>query len=58
MDYIRSFDIQLAKDVYYAGETLAGHVVLENSENIKIRGTTVVVTHGLTGHMCYNVATY
>lgn len=38
MDYIRSFDIRLEKDVYYAGEILSGHIVLENCENIKIRG--------------------
>lgn len=38
MDYITSFDITLDKDVYYAGETITGHVILENAENIKIRG--------------------
>lgn len=40
MDFIRSFDIRLEKDVYYAGEVIHGHVLLENSENIKIRGLT------------------
>ncbi|KAE9551873.1 hypothetical protein FO519_004922 [Halicephalobus sp. NKZ332] len=43
MDYITSFDIRLDKDVYYAGEPLTGCVVLENSENIKIRGIRVLL---------------
>lgn len=38
MDYISSFDIRLSKDVYYAGETVSGSVILENTENIKIKG--------------------
>jgi hypothetical protein len=38
MDFITSFDIQLEKDVFYAGEALTGNVILENSENVKIRG--------------------
>ena len=38
MDYISSFDIRLSKDVYYAGETVAGSVLLENTENIKVKG--------------------
>lgn len=41
MDYITSFDIKLEKDVYYAGETIVGVVVLENAEPIKIRGIRV-----------------
>uniref|UniRef100_A0A7E4W6C0 Arrestin_C domain-containing protein n=1 Tax=Panagrellus redivivus TaxID=6233 RepID=A0A7E4W6C0_PANRE len=43
MDYITSFDIRLEKDVYYAGEPLTGCVVLENTENIKIRGIRVLL---------------
>lgn len=38
MDYIRSFDIRLEKDVYYAGETINGHVYLENVDNFKVKG--------------------
>ncbi|VDO93690.1 unnamed protein product [Haemonchus placei] len=38
MDYISSFDIRLAKEIYYAGERIGGSVVLENTENIKIKG--------------------
>lgn len=38
MDYITSFDIRLEKDVYYPGEPITGCVLVENSENIKIRG--------------------
>lgn len=39
MDYISAFDIRLAKDVYYAGENVTGNVLLENTENIKIKGS-------------------
>lgn len=38
MDYIREFDIRLEKEMYYAGETLVGHVVLDTVENFKLRG--------------------
>ncbi|KAK2187124.1 hypothetical protein NP493_177g00000 [Ridgeia piscesae] len=38
MDYIKTFDIELEKEQYYAGETLVGWVVIENTENIKARG--------------------
>lgn len=38
MDYIRKFDIELEKEHYYAGEKLKGHVIVENVENLKIRG--------------------
>ena len=38
MDYIRKFDIELEKEYYYAGEKLKGCVVIENTENLKIRG--------------------
>ncbi|VDN25844.1 unnamed protein product [Cylicostephanus goldi] len=40
MDYISSFDIRLAKEIYYAGEKISGSVLLENIENIKIKGIT------------------
>ncbi|CAI4226900.1 unnamed protein product [Auanema sp. JU1783] len=43
MDYISSFDIRLSKDVYYAGENITGTVLLENSENIKIKGIRVLL---------------
>jgi hypothetical protein len=38
MDYIRQFDIRLEKEMYYAGETLAGHVILDTLENFKLKG--------------------
>lgn len=38
MDYIREFDIRLEKEMYYAGETLSGNVILDTSENFKVRG--------------------
>ncbi|XP_064625332.1 arrestin domain-containing protein 3-like isoform X2 [Lineus longissimus] len=41
MDYIKRFDIELEKEVYYAGEKLKGHVLVENIENIKIKGIRV-----------------
>ncbi|XP_013414135.1 arrestin domain-containing protein 3 [Lingula anatina] len=41
MDYIRKFDIELEKEHYYAGETLNGQIVVENIENIRVRGIKV-----------------
>ncbi|XP_074643357.1 arrestin domain-containing protein 3-like [Tubulanus polymorphus] len=41
MDYIKRFDIELDKDVYYAGEKLKGNILVENIENIKIKGIRV-----------------
>ncbi|VDM83008.1 unnamed protein product [Strongylus vulgaris] len=43
MDYISSFDIRLAKEIYYAGEKISGNVLLENTENIKIKGIRVLL---------------
>lgn len=41
MDYIREFDIKLEKEMYYAGETLSGQVVLDTMENVKLRAVRV-----------------
>lgn len=41
MDYIREFDIRLEKEMFYAGETLVGHVVLDTVENFKLRAIRV-----------------
>lgn len=41
MDYIREFDIRLEKEMYYAGETLSGHVILDTVENFKLKGNTI-----------------
>ncbi len=38
MDHIKKFDIELDKDYYYAGEVLKGCIVVENVENLKVRG--------------------
>lgn len=38
MDYIREFDIRLEKEMYYAGETLSGRVILSTVENFKLKG--------------------
>jgi hypothetical protein len=38
MDYIREFDIRLEKEMYYAGETVAGIVILDTIENFKLKG--------------------
>ena len=38
MDYISEFDIRLEREMYYAGETLVGQVVLNTLENFKLRG--------------------
>lgn len=42
MDYIRGFDIKLEKEMYYAGETLHGQVLLDTTENFKLKGETLV----------------
>jgi len=38
IDYIRKFDIELEREYYYAGEKVCGYVVIENMENLKVRG--------------------
>ncbi|GMS84030.1 hypothetical protein PENTCL1PPCAC_6205, partial [Pristionchus entomophagus] len=43
MDYISSFDIRLGKETYFAGESIEGSVLLENTENIKIKGIRVLL---------------
>ncbi|CAM1293619.1 Uncharacterised protein g783 [Pycnogonum litorale] len=41
MDYIREFDIKLEKEMYYAGETLHGQVLLDTTENFKLKAIRV-----------------
>ncbi|CAC5396249.1 unnamed protein product [Mytilus coruscus] len=43
MDYIKQFEIELDKDVYYAGETLSGCVLVKNTENVKVQGIRLVL---------------
>lgn len=43
MDYIREFDIRLDREMYYAGEILKGHVILNTVENFKLRSIRVVL---------------
>lgn len=43
MDYIREFDIRLEKEMYYAGETVYGVVILDTVENFKLRAIRVVL---------------
>lgn len=43
MDYIKQFEIELDKDVYYAGETLSGCVLVQNIENVKVQGIRLVL---------------
>jgi hypothetical protein len=38
MDYIREFDIRLEREMYYAGETVCGNVILDTVENFKLKG--------------------
>ena len=42
MDTITKFELELDKEVYYAGETLSGRVVVHNTENIKVQGKTTL----------------
>lgn len=41
MDYIREFDIKLDKEYYYAGEQLNGTVILETTENFKLKSKSI-----------------
>ncbi|KAI1289822.1 Arrestin domain-containing protein 3 [Halotydeus destructor] len=43
MDYISEFDIRLEKEMYYAGEILTGKVILNNSENFKLKAIKVIL---------------
>lgn len=43
MDYIKQFEIELDKDVYYAGETLSGCVLVKNTENVKVQGLWTIL---------------
>ncbi|XP_042908083.1 arrestin domain-containing protein 2 [Parasteatoda tepidariorum] len=43
MDYIREFDIRLEKEMYYAGEVLSGHVILDTVENFKLKAIRVLL---------------
>ena len=47
MDYIRQFDIRLEKEMYYPGECLAGHVILNTMENFKLKGLFLVFNNTL-----------
>ncbi|XP_046356978.1 uncharacterized protein LOC124135614 [Haliotis rufescens] len=38
MDFIRKFDIELDKEIYYAGEILSGKIIVQNTENIRVQG--------------------
>ena len=53
MDYIKQFEIELDKDVYYAGETLSGCVLVRNTENVKVQG--IVKCHILSVVIFYSV---
>uniref|UniRef100_T1J719 Arrestin C-terminal-like domain-containing protein n=1 Tax=Strigamia maritima TaxID=126957 RepID=T1J719_STRMM len=41
MDYIRQFDIKLEKEMYYAGEVINGHVIIDTIENFKLKAIRV-----------------
>jgi len=45
MDYIREFDIRLEKEMYYAGETLSGVVILDTIENFKLKGRDSMINN-------------
>lgn len=43
MDYIREFDIRLEREMYYAGETVCGNVILDTVENFKLKGQQQII---------------
>ena len=50
MDYVQKFDIELDKEIYYAGEIISGRVVVDTLENIKVKGVYIQ-----TSHIDYNI---
>lgn len=38
MDYVQKFDVELDKEIYYAGEIISGRVIVDTLENIKVKG--------------------
>ncbi|KAL8610568.1 hypothetical protein ACOMHN_006287 [Nucella lapillus] len=38
MDFLKTFDLELDKEVYYAGESVKGKVVVVNTENVRFNG--------------------
>ncbi|KAK7101239.1 hypothetical protein V1264_024052 [Littorina saxatilis] len=38
MDFLQTFDLDLDKEIYYAGETVSGRVLVENTENMRFTG--------------------
>lgn len=38
MDVLKTFDLDLDKEIYYAGETVSGRVLVENVENMRFNG--------------------
>lgn len=56
MDYIREFDIKLEKEMFYAGEILAGFVILDTVENFKLRGKySYFIFIGIKAHTKYTI---
>ncbi|GAB0095309.1 arrestin domain-containing protein 3 [Sergentomyia squamirostris] len=43
MDYIKELDIRLDKEFYYAGEMLVGRVVVDTSENFKLKSIRLML---------------
>jgi hypothetical protein len=37
MDYIKELDVRLDKEYFYAGEVLCGKVILDTTENFKLK---------------------
>lgn len=52
MDYVQKFDIELEKDVYYAGEVIRGKVVVVTTENIKVKGKVASLTKAVEINKC------
>ena len=42
MDFVQKFDIELDKEIYYAGEVVTGRVIVVTTENIKVKGNILM----------------
>jgi hypothetical protein len=58
MDYIKELDIRLDKEYYYAGEVLAGKVVMDTTENFKLKCEYIYRIMTFLQHCVYSILLY
>jgi hypothetical protein len=55
MDFLKTFDLDLDKEIYYAGEAVTGRVVVENTENMRFNGKSYTFSLSFTDCPKYSV---